>query len=647
MTMEMKLTKSILVAALLAGTLTLAACGGGNNDSSTEMSETKSPYETAKDKIAAATTEADAQAAYDEVKDDVTAAEGEKLQDAVDKRVAVLAKASREKNQKNALMTAAGKVDTTVEATEEAIAAAKVAINDLQAALNAAVDVIAADKTKYQGQLDDANKAVETAQENLDTKGRANSQRMAINEAITKARTAVGVVNNNATDAQVLDAENALSALEMAIDNAADVPEDDPVVANGEGTHVTLTGVLSNAKKLRSTHLDGEKERADKARNDMAKKLHAGLGTGSVTLDNASIAISPTGAVTGTTPAVTFKKTDTTVVSYGDWSGNDYLATAGTTTDHAVVYTNQDSGEQVPFADKWGDATDGVANILDSNGNILQENLNAARAKYVDGADFASGSGGKNHTKNENDNVSIAGTFDGASGTYTCDQSSTTRCRSQVDGDGGIILTGGWSFMPANGVMVQTRLSGNYVAYGWWSRETSDDVDVFAFQQDIGTDANVTSTTTVTGTATYSGGAAGKYAIYNPLDADDSDAGAFTAAAKLTAEFGKNDVEGTVSGELTNFMADGTSKDWTVTLKGSGDSDGAALASGVISGGETVWSIGGTEADAGGSWSGNFYNAADAANVGDAPANAAGVFTSNYGDGVGRMSGAFGASLDN
>ena len=225
---------------------------------------------------------------------------------------------------------------------------------------------------------------------------------------------------------------------------------------------------------------------------------------------------------------------------------------------------------------------------------------------------------------------------------------ATTACRSQVDGEGGIILTGGWTFKPDKNAMTSTP-DNSYVAYGWWSRETATGVDVATFVIERGTSTEVSTTDSVTGTASYKGGAAGKYAINNPLG-NGSEAGAFTAAATLTAKFGSATAEGTISGMLTDFKAGGMDKDWTVTLKGAGTESGAPILTGGfgdnstttdVNESATVWTIGGTAADASGMWSGDFYEAGEG--TGDAPMTAAGTFSSEYGN-AGRMVGAFGAT---
>ena len=478
----------------------------------------------------------------------------------------------------------------------------------------------------------------------------AIAERATIDSAIMAAETAISAVNNDATDAEVMAADAAVMAAKNAINAATNVPEEER--AAHTGTVDALASRLTAAKTARMTAMD-DKAKADRmAMNAMAMKLHAGLdpaatGTGAA-LNSAIVTVASTGGVTGasdgSTTDATFKKTDTMVMGYGAWMGTDHVVKTDTMTDHAVVYTNQGAGKQVPIAEKHG----GTGGILDDDSGRIAEAGLTANPSLIAGSDFASGSGGKNHTEAAGDTTRVSGTFDGASGLYQCAQTGTTACRSQVDGVGGLILSGGWTFKPDTGAMVPEAVGANFVAYGWWSREASDGVDVIAFVNAVGTSAVATSTAGVTGTATYMGGAAGKYAISNPLG-DDSEAGAFTAKAMLTAKFGNSADEGTVSGMLTDFMSGGMAKDWTVTLKGAGMNEGAAIAAGVIGGGltsqtgQTVWSIGETPAGAAGSWGGNFYDAATG--EGDAPMTAAGTFRADYGT-IGRMYGAFGATKE-
>ena len=65
-----------------------------------------------------------------------------------------------------------------------------------------------------------------------------------------------------------------------------------------------------------------------------------------------------------------------------------------------------------------------------------------------------------------------------------------------------------------------------------------------------------------TGSATYQGPAAGRYAVYEP-DTGDSGIGSFTASATLQADFDATP-NNTVSGMITGFSNDPS---WSLALK--------------------------------------------------------------------------------
>ena len=137
------------------------------------------------------------------------------------------------------------------------------------------------------------------------------------------------------------------------------------------------------------------------------------------------------------------------------------------------------------------------------------------------------------------------------------------------------------------------------------------------------------------GTATYSGGAVGKYALSSSTG-DTNAAGHFTADATLEANFTANSITGTVN----NFMgADGKSRAWSVELQKAGIAAAGTISQ--TSSNHTVWTIGGVAADASGEWSGNFYENGDDG----VPAIATGTFYTEYGSG-GKMVGAFGVNKE-
>ena len=205
----------------LVGALALAGCGGSDSGSPTmPMTETPpTPYEMAVTNIAAADTADAAQAAYDAVKGDVTAAEGDKLKAAVDDRIAALEMMGRAAEQKMALMTAAGNVDTSDLMTAEDIDAAKTAIYALKMALDAAVDVSDADKATHQATVDAAETAVMTAQSALDH----TVQMMALTDAVT---TLQAIDLSDLTTQEKIDAaEEAIAMLRRALEEATELSD--------------------------------------------------------------------------------------------------------------------------------------------------------------------------------------------------------------------------------------------------------------------------------------------------------------------------------------------------------------------------------------------------------------------------------------
>ena len=83
--------------------------------------------------------------------------------------------------------------------------------------------------------------------------------------------------------------------------------------------------------------------------------------------------------------------------------------------------------------------------------------------------------------------------------------------------------------------------------------------DEWAFEAKHGGVVPATVADDLTGTATYRGTAAGRYAVHQPAGGT-SGAGSFTASARLEANFDSN----TVFGQITGFSND---PGWEVTLK--------------------------------------------------------------------------------
>ena len=207
------LTSLVMAAALAIG---LAACGGSSTTPD-PMPPDPTPYEMAMDGIEKAESAEDAQAAYDAVKDDVTAAQGVRLQAAVDARVEALAMMDRAAEQKMALTTAAGNIDTSDLSTQAAVNAAETAIAALEAALAAAADVSDADKAMYQGRVTAAETAVASAQSALDH----TAQTMVLSDAVSALQDID--LSDLSDEAKVDAAQAAIDAVQAALDAATEL----------------------------------------------------------------------------------------------------------------------------------------------------------------------------------------------------------------------------------------------------------------------------------------------------------------------------------------------------------------------------------------------------------------------------------------
>ena len=259
------------------------------------------------------------------------------------------------------------------------------------------------------------------------------------------------------------------------------------------------------------------------------------------------------------------------------------------------------------------------------------------------------------------------GTLGGASGTYRCagdDDASAPTCTVRRSGSS-FAFSDNWTFRPSTGTTGVRVEDSVYMYFGWWSRQLVDpmnDEDAWTFKAFHGpADSRVelaeitgAGNNDVTGTATYQGPAVGYYAIYEPAKAG-SEHGAFTARATLYANFGSDPADDsrskTVRGTIDQFSGH---PDWSLSLE-SGNIVDVSNAYAGVNGADTdvIWSIGNEAAAAGDSWEASFYSnlvednpktttVTENAREGVMPSGIAGTFSATY-DGVGRLTGAFGA----
>ena len=608
--------------------------------------------------------------------------------------------------QRMALMsagTALGMIDLGDLDTQEKIDAADAAVMALKAALDMASHLSDSEKAMYRTQLDAATETVTTAQTGMDRDGRMMAQRTAITTAVTMARAAVGMVDDDATDAEVMAADDAIAALKAAIDGADDLPEGDTDVATAQGALDTFKDVLATAKMSRMAALDAAQMAADMDMVAEAARLYAGidlqpgalLPRGNDTVAKVSRSGIEVGirGVTGNTARVNIEgepivdesnlqalseDKETMVPGNLGWEGKRYaheFADGGMI--EAYVYTREEEREQgLPFNEVYT----GTAGL--TSGGVLPSTtvqLDMHRDKIASPS-FDQRAGFKRFELPENHiAVMIDGSFHGVPGTYSCRPTAGSTCAVRLDvkinptdaegasdATAGFALgllsaanafsntAGAWAFKPDDpGARVTP--AARYSWYGWWLYKPAGDGDYFASA--LGGSNFVherTDLRSVGGSASYSGSAAGLYALTSTAGGAN-ESGRFTARAVLEADFHEN----TVTGELDQFKVgdDGEARDWSVELMEQGIyDDSRILGDGVgtfldfgggITGFEplpprkTKWTIGGSEAEAGGEWYGHFRNPDE----GGVPGVMTGQFSAEYGH-EGRMVGGFAARRD-
>ena len=251
-------------------------------------------------------------------------------------------------------------------------------------------------------------------------------------------------------------------------------------------------------------------------------------------------------------------------------------------------------------------------------------------------------------TEDEDESFEVAGTYNGAAGTYRCNGNAD--CTVNINTMGKISEIGtGWIFTPDKGATSDVP-DADYLNYGFWLKKTTDadgatnydEVETFAGSS-VGESSTGSELNDVEGSATYNGNAVGVYvkSVSKP-DGKRASAtsGHFLADATLTANFSgtsiAEDIHNTVTGMITNFMLSGEEENsWSVALKGARE-DNENTISGTANGG-------GAE----GMFSGTFYGLTpETADTEDgdarvAPGSVVGEFNAGFSNG--SVAGGFGA----
>ena len=306
----------------------------------------------------------------------------------------------------------------------------------------------------------------------------------------------------------------------------------------------SISELQSTLAALQKQADEATKMAAEAAAKDAAA-LHAGIteAVSNLTVEVTGVADEHGGGmagvtVSGLTPGVGGDDvTKSTEPMLGMWQGTMLTDTndddASST---VVVYTDIEADERVAFGDVYE---------LDGNGNLANNMVIAEANQSKIKASAFMHAGRMNHDPDPDSQTEYAmidGYFNGASGQYRCLAASETSCASHDAGDGAVRLEGAWIFDPDTGAMA-TMADPSYAYFGWWfNKGTADGVEAGVFHgvTDLdGADAKLGAPTNINalgGTATYSGSAAGKYAINPGLS--PASGGHWTADATLTAEWG-------------------------------------------------------------------------------------------------------------
>ena len=459
---------------------------------------------------------------------------------------------------------------------------------------------------------------------------------------IAALRTQLGIDASDDIGATIEELQSTLAALQKQVDDAADAAAMAAKKAAAADAEALFSGMDDDR---------GGDTTADLIVNESAMTVtdtHGG---------NAAIAEATTGT-TFLTPATAVNAVEATgaIEALGMWKGT---ALAGANDDDTIssavaVYTDVEPNTSTPFDEVYGTASD-LTIDADTSGDTHVPLIMASGFDHAGVRDHAPDAG----AGDDQVTVRVPGTFHGAAGQYQCTADSANDCVSHED-DNGIRLTGdgtpvaAWTFVPNPGAMVSVADS-TYMYFGWWLHKDSTGPEADAFHGITGSPTAITAAdfTALSGTATYSGAAAGKYAIDPVSPGTYASGGHWTATASLTADFGTEANNGSISGMIDNFMAGGETTDWSVALgatalSATGVFDTATDTTGDTAANAVIWTIAGEAAPSAGAWSGNLHNQGD----NNIPTGATGEFSAVYSEDVGtdkhtigHMVGSFGAHV--
>ena len=582
--------------------------------------------------------------------------------------------------QEAALAAAAMEAMTAHDAALAAAAMEAMTAHDaaLAAAAIAAADMAAADKAAA---LADAKTAADAAQAMAlaDAKTAADAaQAMALADAKTAADAAQAMALADAKTAADAAQAMALADAKTAADAAQAMALADAKTAADAAQAMALADAKTAADaalKMVQDELDeAEDELADikrdlvvelaaqaaEAKSEMAAEVLKSLLLLSVTAPAITLKASSSGALTAEAAGYAMSGTPEGISGFR----GAILTKDGA---EARVYTDIENAAATPILRLYRSASDpaeltvhyNVRDVLLVSG---EKDILWSDTKRDDTAENAVGLGVGRVT-------TFAGSVRGLPGTFSC---MGTGCMVPARNPNGTVDAdnpGTWTFTPTNpsGTIDVVDKDG-YLQFGWWLNplgtrvEQGFEVATFAMASgylDSAGAARGDLMGTLLGSATYTGGAAGKWAIASTTE-DRTDGGHFTATATLGVNFDANsaDVGATpdklgvsVSGMITDFMTgDVRRPGWSVALSYdvtpniTTDGHGTTVPAEIAANATTTWTTGGA-VDGTGTWEATFHGEEDETMH---PMAVDGTFhaaIAAFGDtAVGRIQGAFGAT---
>ena len=511
--------------------------------------------------------------------------------------------AEQARDEAMAAQAAAEAAQATAEAAQAAAEAAQATAEAMQAAAEAA--------------RDEANAARMAADENA-------AEKEAEAQAAENRATAAAEAQANAEAAQ----KAAEDALAEANDKVAQL-EADLKTAEDQ-----LAAIEEEKRRL-------EEEAAAAKASATAKAILDSLISSTRPTATATFEASSDGVFTAKSTGLTASDAPAAI---SGWRG----ATLTKTGETLVVYTDIEDATATKISDTYDNeagAGQPVNYKVVNDGDADNQDIDWSNAKRADGNSSRT-------TDGTDITVTFLGSVRGVDGTFSCTGERACDLPAAA-ADGALSSNADWRFTPNDpNATYDVQDDDGYVWFGWLQRQTNAAGQAEAYQfapvRGSTVDANTGTGAALKGTATYTGGAAGKYAIASQTENKHS-SGSFTATATLSADFdhGATDDMVAVSGEITDFETeDGTGSGWRVVLGGATASDaqatGATVAS--ITGGTAQWSTGGAQTGTG-SWAVSAYGAVKG--TGDdagQPTVANGTFDAAISADVASIRGAYGVT---